>query len=451
MSAEDLAPLLPRTWAVGADGVSIGGVRLSNIAERIGTPAYVVDEPHVEARLAEFREAFGPDVTLVFAGKAALYGALVKLLDRAGWWIDVVSSGELAVAMAAGLEAGRTLMHGNAKPPSEIERAIEAGVARLVIDHPGEVDLVSGGAAALRAGDGEADPERDEVAVLIRLNADVAAVTHEKVRTTGAGAQFGMDARAAARAVERAARSSGVRPAGVHIHVGSQITDVDTFRRAARAVVEFAAPLRDAFGETIDLDLGGGLAVPYVRGDRAPPVAELAAALRTGLEEARAPARLGRYRLYIEPGRSVIATAGVTVYRVVARKRLPDGREVVAVDGGLSDNPRPSLYGQRYEVLPVGGSGGEPETPVRVVGRHCETGDLISDAAPLSAGLGPGDLVAVPVTGAYGYSMSSRYNGLARPPVVWVRDGEARVVVRRETIADLTACDLEIGPRVPGT
>lgn len=451
MSPERLAPLLPRTWEVGADGVSIGGVPLSNIAGHIGTPAYIVDEAHLEARLEEFGAAFGPDVTTVFAGKAALYGALVRLLDRAGWWIDVVSSGELAIATSAGLDASRTLVHGNAKPPSEIDVAIERGVARLVIDHPGEVDLVSERATALRGAVGGDASKRDGVAVLIRLNADVAAATHEKIRTTGARAQFGMDAGAAAEAVERAARAPGVRPAGVHIHVGSQITDLDTFARAARAVVEFAAPLRDAFGETVDLDLGGGLAVPYVAGDPAPRVGEFAAAIRTGLDGARAADRLGRYRLYIEPGRSVIATAGVTVYRVVARKRLPDGREVIAVDGGLSDNPRPSLYGQRYEVLPVSGSHGDPVGPVRVVGRHCETGDLISDRAPLPAGLGPGDLVAVPVTGAYAYSMSSRYNGLARPPVVWVRGGETRAVVRRETIGDLTACDLEMGTRPGGT
>jgi len=443
VTPEGLVPLLPRSWAAGSDGASIGGVALSDIAGRFGTPAYVVDEAHLEARLVEFREAFGPSVTPVFAGKAALYCALVRSLDRAGWWIDVVSAGELAIATRSGLDASRLLMHGNAKPPAEIDEAIERGVARLVIDHPGEVDLVAARVAA-RAAAGRSAGDRDAVDLLIRLNADVAAVTHEKVRTTGAKAQFGMDARTAAEAVERAVGAPGVRPAGVHIHVGSQITDLETFRRAARAVVEFAAPLREAFGEVVDLDLGGGLAVPYVAGDRAPSVEGFADAIRRGLEEAGADERLGPRRLLIEPGRSVIAAAGVTIYRVVARKRLPDGQEVVAVDGGLSDNPRPSLYGQRYEVLAVAGAPSGEDEAVRVVGRHCETGDLISPAARLPADLGPGDLVAVPVTGAYAYSMASRYNGLGRPPVVWVGEGKAREVVRRETIADLTACDLEL-------
>lgn len=442
MSVGSLARLLPRSWTTGAAGAAVAEVPLAGIAERFGTPAYVVDQGHLEARLEEFRAAFGPDVALVFAGKAALYGALVRLLDRAGWWIDVVSAGELAVALRAGFDPSRLLMHGNAKPPPEIDEVLAAGVARLVIDHPGEVDLVSERVAA-REGD------RD-VSVLVRLNADVAAVTHEKVRTTGAGVQFGMDPASAGDAVARATKAPGVRPAGVHIHVGSQITDLETFRRAARAVVEFAAPLRDAFGDVIDLDLGGGLAVPYVAGDPAPSVTGFADAIRGGLDEARADQRLGPYRLLVEPGRSVIATAGITVYGVVARKRLPDGREVVALDGGLSDNPRPSLYGQRYEVLPVIGPNGHAEAPVRVVGRHCETGDLISPSARLPAGLGPGHLVAVPVTGAYAYSMSSRYNGLVRPPVVWVRDGAPRAVVRRETIEDLTACDLELADRAAG-
>ena len=440
MRSEALAPLLPRTWTDGGDGVAIGGVPLSRIAGRFGTPVYVVDEAHLEHRLAEFRTAFGPAVTPVFAGKAGLYGALVRLLDRAGWWIDVVSAGELEIAAWCGFDPSRLLMHGNAKPPSEIDAALERGVARLVIDHPGEIDLVSARATSRPApagGTGGID-------VLVRLNADVAAVTHDKVKTTGARAQFGMDAVAARDAVDRAVEAAGVRLAGVHIHIGSQISDLDAFRRAARAVVEFAAPLRDGFGPVIDLDLGGGLAVPYVAGDPAPSVGDFASAVLGGLEEARADERLGAHRVLIEPGRSVVASAGVTVYRVVARKRLPDGHEVIAVDGGLSDNPRPSLYGQRYEVLPVGWSAAPADGPVRVVGRHCETGDLISPEARLPADLGPGDLVAVPVTGAYAYSMSSRYNGLGRPPVVWVAGGDARPVVRRETIEDLTGCDLEL-------
>lgn len=424
-----LGPLLPAGWAEGDAGVAIGGVSLSEVASRFGTPCYVVDVSHIRARLRAFREAFGGDAILAYAGKAGLYGALVRLLAEEGWWVDVVSVGELEVAVRGGVPPGRTLLHGNAKPERELAAAVARGIGRVVVDHPGEVHRLA------RAAGGAG-----EVPVLVRLNADVAAVTHEKVRTTGARAQFGMDAATAAEAVRAARAAPGVRPAGVHIHAGSQIVDVDTFRRAAAAVVDFAEPLRGAFGETVDLDVGGGLAVPYRRGDPAPSPAEFARAVRAGLEGAGA--RPGAYRTWVEPGRSVVATAGVTLYRVEARKRLPDGREVVAVDGGLSDNPRPALYGQSYEVLPVRSAGhDEPGTRVRVVGRHCETGDRIAEDAALPASLGPGDLVAVPVTGAYAYSMASRYNGLGRPPIVWIAGGEAREVVRREGIEDLVACD----------
>jgi len=447
-SRDGLAELLPATWTVVEGRVNVGSVLLSDVADRHGTPVYVVDEAHLDRRLAEFEMAFGPRVRRVYAGKAGLYGALVQLLDRAGWWIDVVSGGELEIAARSGLDPGRVILHGNAKPPDEIDAALARGVARLVVDHPGEIDLISERALATRP-DGKgaeiAAGDAREVPVLVRLNADVAAVTHEKVRTTGSTAQFGMDPATAAEAARRAVAAPGVRLAGVHIHVGSQIADLDTFRRAACAIVDFVGPLRDQFGEVVDLDLGGGLAVPYVTGDPAPTVSGFAEAVLEGLAGARADERLGAHRVWIEPGRSVVATAGITVYRVVARKRLPDGHEVVALDGGLSDNPRPSMYGQRYEVLPIGAGSGAAGSEVRVVGRHCETGDLISPAARLPADLGPGGLVAVPVTGAYAYSMSSRYNGLGRPPIVWVRDGRARPVVRREGIEDLLACDLERG------
>lgn len=372
----------------------------------------------------------------MYAGKAFLCGALVRHLTSAGWWIDVVSAGELEIVTRAGHPPARTVMHGNAKPRRELADALARGVGRIVVDHPGEIATLH----ELAGGSGE------EAAVLLRLNADVAAVTHEKVKTTGARAQFGMDPGTAAAAARDAREAAGVTLAGVHLHVGSQIRDLDTFRRAAEAVVGFVEPIRERFPERIDLDLGGGMPVPYLRDDPAPAIAVYAAALRGGLEGARAADRLGAFRLLVEPGRSVIATSTVTVYRVEARKRLPDGRELLAVDGGLSDNPRPSLYGQRYEVCSVSRADAPHDRPFHVVGRHCETGDLINEEALLPAGTDVGDLVAVPVTGAYAHSMSSRYNGLGRPPVVWVRDGTAREVIRRETIDDLAACDPNLRP-----
>jgi diaminopimelate decarboxylase len=278
--------------------------------------------------------------------------------------------------------------------------------------------------------------------VLLRLNADVAAVTHPKVKTTGLGAQFGMDGGTAADLVAVPGRWPGIRFRGVHIHVGSQIVDLSTYQRSAKAAVDFLEPLRDRFDGPVDLDLGGGLAVPYRRSDAALTPASLAEAVFAGLDGARAGERLGEHRLLVEPGRSVIANAGVTLYRAQARKRMPDGRDLVAVDGGMSDNPRPALYGAGYEVLCAERTDAPHDHPFRIVGRHCETGDVVAGEAFLPEGTGPDELLVVPVTGAYAYSMSSRYNGLGRPPVVFVRDGRARLVVRRETFDDLQACDL---------
>jgi len=420
--------------------VTLGGVDLCDLAAEVGTPAFVVDEAHLLGRLAAFQDAFearfGDRCTCVYAGKAFLCGALVVDLIKAGWWVDVVSTGELEIATRAGMPAARTLMHGNAKPCAELADAVARGVGRIVVDHPGEIDVLS--ALAVEAG-------RD-VAILLRLNADVAAVTHEKVKTTGDKAQFGMDAQTASEAVSAAFRAPGVRLKGVHVHVGSQIRDLETFRRAAEASVASVEPHRDRFDDRVDLDLGGGLAVAYLRDDAECGIADYAGAIHSGLASARAVERLGDVRLLIEPGRSVVARAGVTLYRVEARKRLPDGRELVALDGGLSDNPRPALYGQHYEVVSVDRATRPHDKPFHVVGRHCETGDVVNDDARLPADTAVGDLVAVPVTGAYSYSMSSRYNGLRRPPVIFVRDGVAREVIRRETFEDLVACDRVISP-----
>ncbi len=428
--------ILPDSWRVDSGVAAVGGVSLLDVVGAHGTPTLVTDEGHLLTRLAAFRSAFGDETALVYAGKAFLCGALVQCLERAGWWVDVVSTGELEIATRSGMAPGRVLMHGNAKPRAELAEAVRCGVSRIVVDHPGEIAVLAGIAREVGR----------DAHVLVRLNADVAAVTHEKVKTTGASAQFGMDPATAATDLADAARADGVVLAGVHIHVGSQIRDLDTFGRAAAAVTEFVEPLRDRFPERVDLDLGGGMPVPYLREDPETGIADFGAAVLGGLADARAAERLGAVRLMVEPGRAVIATSTLTLYRVEARKRLPDGRELVAVDGGLSDNPRPSLYGQRYEVLSVSRPDAPHDHRFHMVGRHCETGDVINEEALLPAGTAAGDILAVPVTGAYAHSMSSRYNGLRRPAVVWVRGAETRPVVRRETFDDLIACDTVLSP-----
>lgn len=434
--ADDLKHVLPHTWR-DDDGVAIGGVGLSELAERFGTPLFVVDERHVEDRLRSFREAFGPDTDLVYAGKAFLCAALVQLLDREGWLVDAVSSGELELVQRAGLDASRIVMHGNAKTDEELARAVQVRVGRVVVDHLAEIDLL----AARNREYGRSD---HPLRVLLRLNVDLDPDTHEKVITVGPTAHFGMEPETAALAAARVHGAEGLSLVGVHIHAGSQIRDLNVFRRAAEALVGFVAPLRERFTDPVELDMGGGLAVPYLAEDDAPTPLEYAEAVVVGLRGARADERLGSYRILVEPGRSVIANAGVTLYRVQARKALPGLGEVLAVDGGLSDNPRPSLYDARYEVLNGSRSLDPPDTQFRLVGRHCESGDVIASSAALPADTDRGDLIVLPATGAYVYAMSSRYNGIGRPPVVFVREGEAREVVRRETDDDLLACDLSL-------
>ena len=433
--------VLPDSWTEAGGRGQVGGAALTELAARFGTPLLVVDENHLADRLARFRAAFGPDAGLTYAGKAFLCGALVRLLAREGWLVDVVSGGELELVRRAGFPMRDVILHGNAKSAAELERAIEYEVGRVVIDHPDEVDDLRRAAAAVGS-----DHRPD---LLLRLNVDLTPETHEKVRTVGPGTHFGMSSPVAASVARRIAGAGEWRLTGVHIHAGSQIRDPALFSRVARAAVDFVAPLRLCFPGKVDLDLGGGLAAPYRAGEEVPSLREYAEALQTGLHRSDAKARLSAYRLLVEPGRSVIANAGLTLYTIHARKRLDGAGEALAVDGGLSDNPRPSLYGASYEVLNASRARSGAGRPFRVVGRHCESGDVIAPAATLPGDTAVGDVLAIPGTGAYVFAMSSRYNGVGRPAVVFVRDGEAREVVRRETDDDLLACDLTLGTPEP--
>ncbi|MCG8466840.1 MAG: diaminopimelate decarboxylase [Gemmatimonadetes bacterium] len=427
--------VLPDSWIDGPAGPSTGGVAFAALADRFATPLNVVDEAHVTGRLNAFRDAFGSGTTLTYAGKAFLCGALVHLLDDAGWHIDVVSGGELELVRRAGFPMDRVVLHGNAKSRAELETAVATGVGRVVVDHAAEADAL---ADLVRAG------RTDPVRVLLRLNVDLDPDTHEKVKTVGPAAHFGMEPAAAADVADSVSKRSELVLSGVHIHAGSQIKDLGLFRAVAAAAVDFVAPRRDRFDHAVELDLGGGFAVRYVVGDDVPSIDAYADALRGGLRDADVDGRVGEHRLVVEPGRSVIANAGITLYRIHARKRLTGLGDVLAVDGGLSDNPRPSLYGAAYEMVNVSRSHETDRKPFRVVGRHCESGDVIATDVELPAGSDVGDLIVVAATGAYVFAMSSRYNGVGRPAVAFVRDGAAREVVRRETDDDLLACDREL-------
>jgi diaminopimelate decarboxylase len=415
--------LLPDNAEVGPDGrLRVGGCDLIDLAVEFGTPVFVYDEDHLRARCREAVAAFGPDVA--YATKAFLCRAMAELVHEEGMHLDVATGGELHVALEAGVPPSDLVMHGNNKSPAELAKALEVGVGRLVVDSADEIDRIE----ALVA-EGAPRPT-----VLIRVTPGIEAHTHEFVQTGQNDSKFGfgLTSGAAAAAVEQLRRSAAVDLVGLHAHIGSQVFVADSFHHA----VEVMAPFVIEQGLP-ELSIGGGLGVPYIVGEEAPTITEWAAAVLDGCREAGIEARVTG-----EPGRAIAAAAAVTLYTVGTIKEIPGIRTFVAVDGGMSDNPRPVLYGSGYETfLPRAVEAGRPRT-IRLVGKHCESGDLLVREGQVPADLAVGDVLATPVTGAYGHSMGSNYNKVLRPPVVFVKDGDARLVVRRETPEDLLRLDV---------
>ncbi len=407
---------------------------LDDLAARYGTPLFVYDEDDLRRRCREYRERFG-DGNVAYAGKAFLCTAMVRLVHDEGLHLDVATGGELHVALHAGFPAARIVFHGNNKSEEELLAAFDAGVGRIVADSFDELDRLE------RLAAGRAAPP-----VLVRVTPGVEAHTHVFIETGTEESKFGFTltggvAEAAARRVHE---SPSLELAGLHCHIGSQIERLDAYARAVGIMVELCARIEASTGTAVEeLNVGGGLAARYLKDDPALDVGEYHRvvdlsvkehAARTGLEQAP--------RVMVEPGRSISAPAALTLFRVGTVKELPDiGKTYVAVDGGMSDNPRPVLYGAGYEAF-LPGRISEPRPLVAsIVGKHCEQGDVVVADAHLPAGVAVGDLLAVPVTGAYGYSMASNYNKVPRPAVVFVRDHEARLVVRRERVDDLVRLD----------
>jgi diaminopimelate decarboxylase len=415
------AGLLPLTARVGDDGgLTVGGVDLCALAEAEGTPLFVYDEAHLRARCREAVAAFGPGVA--YASKAFLCLAMARLVHEEGMHLDVSTGGELHVALAAGVPATDLKLHGNNKSVAELVRARELGV-RLVVDSFDELDRLE----RLHALDGIT------ARVLLRVTPGVEAHTHEYVMTGQLDSKFGFGLanREAARAVERAQASSATDVVGLHVHIGSQIFLAESFAKAVEVLADFVAPLA-----LPELCMGGGLGVPYVEGERAPSITEWADVLHQACRQAGIDSEVTA-----EPGRSIAAAAGVTLYRVGTIKQIPGVRTYVSVDGGMSDNPRPVLYGSGYEAFLPRAPRAERPRVVTVVGKHCESGDIVARDARVPADLAVDDVLCTPVTGAYGYSMASNYNRVPRPAVVFVADGRSRVVVRRETLDDLIRLD----------
>jgi diaminopimelate decarboxylase len=414
--------LLPDTATVDARGrLHIGGLDTLALAEEYGTPLFVYDEAHLRARCREAVEAFGPGAA--YAAKAFLCRAMARLAAEEGMGLDVATGGELHVALAAGVEPSRLVLHGNNKSLDELHSALATGVGRIVVDSFDELDRLDALAA-----EGLRRPR-----VLIRVTPGVDAHTHEFVRTGQEDSKFGFGWRsgAAAAAIARARASVSVELVGLHMHIGSQVFVADNFALAVRTI----APLvREA--RLPELCVGGGLGVAYVEGEEAPTIREWAAAVKEACGAAGIDARLTA-----EPGRCIVALAGITLYRVGTIKELPGVRTYVAVDGGMSDNPRPVLYGSGYETFLPRATLADRTRTIRLVGKHCESGDLLVRRGRVPADLAVGDVLCTPVTGAYGHSMGSNYNKVPRPAVLFVADGRARVVVRRETYDDLLRLD----------
>ncbi|MFD7515375.1 diaminopimelate decarboxylase [Streptomyces niveus] len=425
-----------RTVSRDEDGVAtVAGLPVTRLAEEFGTPAYFLDEADFRARCRAWTDAFGKDADVFYAGKAFLSRAVVHWLKEEGLNLDVCSGGELATALDAGMPPERIALHGNNKSVQEIERAVSAGVGRIVLDSFQEMVRVAHIAQRL----GRVQP------VQIRVTVGVEAHTHEFIATAHEDQKFGIalaDGQAA-EAVRRALRLDGIELIGIHSHIGSQIFDMAGFEVSARRVVELLAAVRDEHGvELPEIDLGGGLGIAYTPEDDPREPHEIAKSLTAIVTRECESAGLRTPRISVEPGRAIVGPTAFTLYEVGTVKPLPGLRTYVSVDGGMSDNIRTALYDAEYSVALVSRRSDAEPMLSRVVGKHCESGDIVVRDAFLPADLAPGDLIAVPATGAYCRSMASNYNHALRPPVVAVKDGAARVIVRRETEEDLLRLDV---------
>jgi diaminopimelate decarboxylase len=416
--------LLPMTAKVVGGRLEIGGCDVLDLAQRHGTPVFVYDELHLRERAREAVAAFGDGAT--YASKAFLCRAMARLVAEEGMGIDVATGGELHVALSAGVPPGRITLHGNNKSEAELGMALAAGVGRVVIDSFEEIARIE----RVVAEHGVGHPK-----VLVRVTPGVEAHTHEYVMTGQDDSKFGfgLASGAAAEALDRVGSSGAMELVGVHAHIGSNIFVLSGFEKAVEKLAPFVVPLG-----LPELCLGGGLGVAYVEGEEAPTIAEWSGVLHRACTAAGITSKIK-----VEPGRSIVAGAAVTLYRVGTIKDLPGIRTYVSVDGGMSDNPRPVLYGSGYEAFLPRAVEADRPLVATIVGKHCESGDVLVRDAHLPGDLAVGDVLATPVTGAYGHSMASNYNKVPRPPVVFVRDGEDKVVVRRETFDDLLALDAE--------
>lgn len=438
----DVNALTPQLWSstvrrATSGEVEVGGLPLTEIAEQVGTPVYVIDEADFRQRLRAFRDAFS-DMSVYYAGKSFLCGRVAQWVQEEGVCLDVCSHEELQLALAAGFDPARLGLHGNNKSLAELELAVRAGVGRIVVDSVTEIERLD--AIAQDAG--------VRAPVLVRVTTGVEAHTHEYISTAHEDQKFGLaiGSGAALDGLFRCHEAEGIELRGIHAHIGSQIFDTSGFEVSAKRVLKLAAQFGRLTGQPVpELDLGGGFGIAYTTVDAPLPPEQLAADLREIVDHECRALELERPQLSIEPGRAISGPAGLALYRVGTVKpvALGDGvyRNYISVDGGMSDNIRPALYGADYSGTVANRASSAPPALGRVVGRHCESGDILVRDEFFPGDIEPGDLVAVPGAGAYSREMASNYNHALRPPVVSVFEGRITTLVRRETMKDLFALD----------
>jgi diaminopimelate decarboxylase len=429
-----LHDVLPSSARLRSNGhLEIAGADAVELAREFGTPLFVMCEDTFRERARRYREAY-PDADVYYAGKAFLCIAMARMVAEESLGIDVASGGELFTALKASFPPERIIFHGNNKSNAELEMGLKAGVGRIVADSMEELERADVIARALDL----------RAKMMLRVTPGVEAHTHEYIQTGQEDSKFGMSVEGgvALEAAKRARDLPNIDVVGFHSHIGSNITGVEAFLRTVEILSEFCASVRDATGITpSELNLGGGLGIAYTRGDFPARVESFATDVRAKLVEEMDRHGLPVPRIGVEPGRWLIANAMVTLYNVGTVKEIPGIRTYVSVDGGMSDNIRPALYGARYEALLANKADVPSDRVVTIAGSHCEQGDLLIKDVSLPASVARGDILAVPATGAYGYSMASNYNRFPRPAVIAVKDGNAREIVARETYEDLTARD----------
>lgn len=429
-------PLFPLTAEVNNQGhLTIGGCDTVELAAKFGTPLYLFDEHNLRRMCAEFKEEFGrryANTTIIYACKAFINQALANIFQEEGLGLDVVSAGELSIAQSAGFPMDRVYFHGNNKSAEELKLALKWHIGRIVVDNFHELTLLNN----------IASEQGSKIDILLRLSPGIDPHTHQYITTGNLDSKFGFLLASSEEAIVTALSSSNLNLVGLHFHIGSLIFETEPYQQAIEVTLNLAAEMKRKHNfELKELDVGGGVAIQYSLDSPAPPVSAYAEIITSEIIHRCERLGLALPQLIVEPGRSIVGRAGVALYTIGAIKDIPDVRCYVSVDGGMADNIRPALYGAKHEAVIANKIKGKAAGKVTIAGRFCESGDILVRDIDLPS-VSSGDIIAMPDCGAYCLSMASNYNASLKPPIVLLKGGEAQLIRRRESLEDLTRCDL---------